>query len=62
MMVTEKACGKCDALQGKRKQPTVLLVREGKHTSEVVGTLPSGVVGRRRCLLVLGCQASLDQK
>lgn len=27
LMVTEKACGRCSALQGKRKQPNVLLVR-----------------------------------
>lgn len=43
MMVTEKACHKCDALQRKRKQPTVQ-VREGRHTSELVGHYPPGLL------------------
>lgn len=43
MMVTEKTCGKCDALQGKRKQPPVQ-GREGRHTSELVGHYPLGLL------------------
>lgn len=44
MMVTEKACGKCDALQGKRKQPTPFLVREGRDASKLVGHYPLGLL------------------
>lgn len=43
MMVTEKACDKCDALQGKRKQPPVQ-GREGRHSSELVGHYPLGLL------------------